>query len=387
MGKTAQGAAFFGGAGFVVGVNLDDVALAIEFIAVVVAAVGADAEFAVVPAHVFVVAAAAFPAVAGQCTLGAAITVERGDALVIVAGRVVGGAAGKVAGPVFFTGQKASPWRFAGAAIVQCAAGARAVGRILGHHHCIAAHRASHLNVGQRCQAEVEGRVIDIGPLVGGLLDFNHRDAMDRNFLVHFCGRAGQGGGASSGVQEEGTAGLVGRRFVVDRQQAAVGRGQRWTAGGTQAIPLHAVVVVARPVFEVAVAAVVLERAGTAQDGISQRVDDACGVARRHGHFVGQVLGHCAKAQRSCCCRGCSGYGVAASTATSGEHCAAQYGSADRRHAAHQQTTAAQPALQHAVERGVVRGVGVFVVEIVQCAHRIILGLFGKAMSNDRDAS
>ena len=65
----------------------------------------------------------------------------------------------------------------------------------------------------------------------------------------------------------------------------------------------------------------------------------------------------------------------------------AQNSRSDRRHAAHQQTPAAQADRQHAVKRGVFRGVGVFVVEVVQSAHKVIIGLVGKVMPDDREVS
>jgi hypothetical protein len=92
--KAAQAGALLGLAGLVVGVDLDDVALGVHLVAVVVAAVGGGAGLAVVPAQVL----SSAPPVSQpwrDAAPAAAVTLERGDALVVAARGIVGSAAVK----------------------------------------------------------------------------------------------------------------------------------------------------------------------------------------------------------------------------------------------------------------------------------------------------
>jgi len=120
-----------------------------------------------------------------------------------------------------------------------------------------------------------------------------------------------------------------------------------------QAEPLDAVVVVTGAVAEVGVGAVVLVGRRAAGEWVAQGVNDAGGVALGHGHLIGHGLDH--RLEPKAAHRSHRAAGGAA-----GQGCAAQCGSA----CATEQAAPAQARAQHVVERGVVAGVGVFVVEV-----------------------
>ena len=386
MCEASQRGALAGGLGLVVGIQLDDVAEGVELVAVVIAAVSGHAQLAVVPARVLVVCAAGFPAVAAIGSThnasshrqAPAIALERGHALV-VAGGVVGGVAEKVTGPVFLARQEAAPRGFSGAAVVQRAACLGAVGRMPGHHQGVAACRSIELDVlAQAGQAEVGGGTLYRGPLGAGFFDFDHGHAMNGGFLVHFNGRARQRGGAAIEMQKERTARLVGRRFVIHGDQAAINGRGGGLAAGIEAEPFHAVMVVTGAVFKVSVGAVILVGRGGGSERVAQRIQHAGGVAGGHRHGVGHGFGHGGKAQegfrRRCRCR-CRHDGQRIAPAATGQGQAAQQGGAHAAHAAAQQAAAAQAGLQHAVKTRVVRGVGIFVVEIDRLRHQGVLRL------------
>ena len=289
MGEAAQRGALFQWTGLVVGVHLDDVAFAVEFIAVVVGTIQRGARLAQVPACVLVVRAAGFPAVTRCCALRHAVAVERSDALVAARG-IVRGRAGEVAGPVFFARQVGVPRGAAGAAVVERAAELGAVRRILGLDQRIAAHRARDLDVGLLVHAAVEARALHVFPLAVGGAHFDDGQAVQRHLLVDFQGRTRQGIGAAIGVHEERGQAFVGGRFVVHGQQAARDAGGRWGAVSGQREEFHAVVMVARTVFEVGIGAVVLVGGRAGRKRIAQRVDHAGGVAGRDDDGVGQAL-------------------------------------------------------------------------------------------------
>jgi len=358
--KAAQAGALLGLAGLVVGVDLDDEALGVHLVAVVVAAVGGGAGLAVVPAQVLVVGAARLPAMARCGPLRAAVTLERGDALVVAARGIVGSAAEEVAVPVLLARQQRAPGRLAGAAVVERAARARAVGGILGDHQRIAACGARQVDVRQCGDAEVEGRVLHIGPFACGLAHFHHRHAVDGQLLVHLRRGARQRAGAAVGVQEEGRELLVGRRLVVHAQQATVHGAVVALAVGAQAEPLHAVVVVSGALVVVGVGTVVLVPGHTSLQRITQRIHHAGGVARRNHQLVGQALAHGREAQQLLC----GDHGVVAASAGAQAE-GAQHGRARRGHATTQQATSRQACAQHRVKRGVGRGVGVLFVKVV----------------------
>ena len=360
--EAAQGGALLGGSGLVVGVDLNDVAHAVHFVAIVIAAVHRSAQLAVVPALVLVIGAAGFPAVARSGTLGAAVALQRRHALVVATGSVVGSATGEVAKPVFFARQEGAPGGLARTAVVQRAACLGAGGRELGDKLRAAARGARDVDGCERCQAEVLGRARQVRPLASRLGHFDHGNAVDGGFLVHFCGGAGQGGCAAVGVQEEGGELFVRGGFVVHREQATLGGVVVARAIGAQAKPLHTVVVVAGTLFKVTVGAVILVGRHAGRDGIAQGKQHAGGVTRGNAHHVGQALGHGAEAQQL----GRAGHGAVVIVATAtGRHAkAGQHGRAYRANATAQQATAGQACTQHRFKRGVGRGVGVFVVEV-----------------------
>ena len=363
--KAAQRGALFGHAGLVIGVDLDDVAHAVHLVAVVVAAVGRRTGLAVVPALVLVVGTTGFPAVARCGALAAAVALERGHALVVAACGVVGSAAREIAKPVFFAGQERAPGRLARAAVVQRAAGHGAGGRILGDELRVATGGACNLDRAQGGEAEVLRRARHISPFAGALGHFDHGNAVDGGFLVHFRRGAGQRGGAAVGVQEERGQLLVGGGFVVDGQQTALGGAVVAFAVGTQTKPFHTVVVVTSTLVEIAVGTVILVGSHTSGHRVAQRKQNAGGVASRHDHCVGKALGHCAEAQHLGFCNGI----IAA--AAGGDAQAAQHGGAHRANAATQQATARQTCTQHGIECGVGRGVGIFVIEVNRLLGRI----------------
>ena len=231
-------------------------------------------------------------------TSGAAVAHQTRHLFVLLATAVVVfGIAVEVTKPVFLAGHKSAPRGFAGAAVVQRAAGAGGVGAEFGHQVLAALGRAAdqHLGHGGHAAVVVGGRFV--GPLTVLCCHFHDRQAVDCEFLVHFRGRAGQGAGTAVAVDEEGAEFLVGGGFVVHGQQGACGAVGRRLAAGVQAKVLHAVMVVTGTVVPVGVGAVVFERCSAGLERIAQGVNHLHVVPRRHHHFVGQALAHSSKTQ------------------------------------------------------------------------------------------
>jgi hypothetical protein len=191
---------------------------------------------------------------------------------------------------------------------------------------------------------------------------------MGGNFLVGLSGGARVGRDAGH-VQE-----LVGQCLVVHGEQPAV-RTVDVAAGASsiQAEILHAVVVIARAVVIVGVAAIVLELGRGGGERIAQAIDHGGRVAAGHAQHVGRALGHGREAQLDAGVHRCRGQrrGVAAA-ATGCQRHAAQHGRAGGAKAGLEQAAAAQPCFDHVGDRRVVAGVEVFAV---MALHSLLLGL------------
>ena len=203
---------------------------------------------------------------------------------------------------------------------------------------------------------------------------FDHRQAVNGQFLVNLSRWAGQGGLAAVGVDEEGRELFVGGGFVVHGQQGAVHAVGRGLAVGVQAKPLHAVVVVTGAAVKVGVGAVVLEGGRAGGEWVAQGVQHLEFVAGGHAHLVGQAFGHGGEAQLV------HGIGQGGGARTSAScRCSAtcergttQHGGGGHARTAQQHLAAAQAGAQYCVEMRVGRGVGVFVVEEVGSAWRVL---------------
>ena len=285
-------------------------------------------------------------------SLAAAVAVERRHTLVVATRGVVGGAAGEVAGPVFFTGEKGAPRRVARAAVVDGAAAAGAGVGVQRLHQRAASCRAADFSGRQRRDAAVVGRGLRVGKgAVAALGHFDDADAVGRNFLVGLQGRARTG--RTAGRMQE----VVGQGLVVHGQQAAAGAViVSARAVGAEAEVLHAVVVVAGAVVVVGVGAVVTERRSTCGNGVAQGVHDGGGVTRGHRQNVGSGLGNCREAQL-----GDSGGNrrVFVVMATGGQTKTSQHGGGRGAEATAQHRTAAEARVQHLLEAQVGAAVAV----------------------------
>jgi hypothetical protein len=346
MRKSTQRGALAGRLRLVVGVDLDDVAHGVHLVAVVVRAVGGHTRLTDVPAHVPVVTRdRRLPAVPAGRALVAAITLERGDALVVAARGIVGRAAREVAGPVLFPGQQRAPRRLAGAAVVQRAACGGAGGRVPGLQQRMASCRTVKLDRRVLVDAEVERRVRYHTEPATGLADLEDGDAVNRQFLVDFRRQARQARGAAVGMQVvgRGVAGaVVGGRLVVHADQRAVAAGRRGRPGGRQAEVLHAVVVVTETVLVVPVGAVVPVGGGGGTQRVTQRVDDRKAVALRNRHLVGQRLADRRETQRT------HGGGVRITVIAAATRQGGQRNAAEQRHGARRDAHAQHVATVHA---------------------------------------
>ena len=223
----------------------------------------------------------------------AAITNKAGDLLVFFAtALVVLGVAVEIAKPVFLSGNKGAPRRFACAAIVQCAACAQAVGAVLGDHVGTASGRAGKQHFGHGGYTAVQVGGLQGLPLTTVGLHFHHGEAVNGKFLVHFTGRAGQAGLAAVGVDKERAELFVGGGFVVHGQHAAGGAVGTGAAIGIQSEPLHAVMVVTGTVFPLGVTAIVFEGCYIAAQRVAQGIEHLHVIAGGDHHLVGQALGH-----------------------------------------------------------------------------------------------
>ena len=141
--------------------------------------------------------------------------------LSLAGGHVVSRAAEEVAGPVLLAGQVGAPGRDAGAAVVERAARAGAVGRLLRPQQRVAAHRAADLQRCQRRDAAVVRRALHIAPTAAGPAHLDDGDAVHRDFLVGL-GRRARIDGAAVRVQPVGAHVGVAARALAPAQRISL---------------------------------------------------------------------------------------------------------------------------------------------------------------------
>ena len=317
--------------------------------------------------------------------LRAAVAVERNDALGFTgrgARGVVGRAAGEVPGPVLFRRQVGAPGRAAAAAVVDGAAHLTARRRVLGAHERVVAYRSGHLHRRQRRHAAVQQGALHVGERAVAPGHLDDGDAMRRDLLVALGGRTWARRLATD-VQV-----VLAQRFVVDHQQTtsiAGGIGRR--PAGSQAVVLHAVMVIAGTVVEVGVAAVVGVGRGRAGQRVAQGEQYLDVVAGSHCHCVRDILVDGREAQAlQCAGRRC----VIVVAAAGAQAQAAQDRSGRRAHAATQNAATRQACIEHTHECRIAGGVQVVVVMVIaraqaQVGRSLHHGPYGKRGLADGD--
>lgn len=191
MGKPAQSRALFRLSAAVVSIHLDDVALAVHLVAVVIATVSRRARLADYPASISIVRAGRFPTVARRSALIASIAPKRGDRFVIPAGGIVRSVSREIAVPVFLASQKGAPRGLSRAAVVERAARTRRVGRVLRHQQRVTSGGAGDLDFGKRREPEIEQRIGNRTPGIAGFLYLDNRHSMNGDLLVNLGGWPG----------------------------------------------------------------------------------------------------------------------------------------------------------------------------------------------------
>ena len=277
VGKAAKGAVLDRGGIRVEGVDLDDPAEVVGFVAVVTAGIGGLAG-----------GIEALEFVAGQGIPAEAAAAAQAIALEFA--RQVGVARGEVAGPVLLAGQVGAPGRVAVGAVVLRATGGGAVGAVQGLEQGMAARRADHLHRrgGGDAAVVAAGHHLPVAEAVAADLDDGHAVGVD--FLAHFLGRGAQAVqcGRSVGVQQRRVDVLV-----VEHQQAVVGAAPA-TVTAVDGEEVHAVMVHADLFGLVlgAVAGVLEEGREASADRRAPGHEDAGAVAGRHRDAVGAAHRH-----------------------------------------------------------------------------------------------
>ena len=212
-------------------------------------------------------------------------TAARGD----IAGR-----AAEVSGPILLGRQIRVPRHRAIGAIVDRAAARNASRREYRAQDRSSAHRAVEAHRRKRRDPAVERRGLDIGPSAAGLRHFDHRNAVALDFLQCF----GLGPRATNRSLPGGVE--IGRSdiLMVECEHAArvarrIGRG----AGRGEPEKGHAVMMIACPLREIRVGAVIREGRYPARDRIAQTVQHRDVIARRNGDDVGEALRHGGEAE------------------------------------------------------------------------------------------
>jgi hypothetical protein len=244
-----------------------------------------------VPARVVVARAARVPALReGARTFRGAVAAERGDRarVGLEASRVVALRAVHVGRPVLLAAQHGPPRRRARAAVVHRAARPLRVGGEARHPERVPAERPAELRDGGAGDAPVEGRAAIDGesPILPS--DLHDREPVRGDLPIDLHAGSAVPGGSTPRVERPGRDVLV-----VHHEQRPV-RAARITPPpcGVERQELHAVVVVARAALEVGGGAVVGVLGRREVERIPEPIDDAHGVALRHGDHVGQALRH-----------------------------------------------------------------------------------------------
>ena len=163
---------------------------------------------------------------------------------------------------------------------------------------------------------------------------------------------------------------------MVDRQQGTVGAAGGGLAAAVQAKPFHAVVVIAGALLVGGVGAVVLVGRCGAGERVPERVKHLNLVTRCHRDGVRQAFTDRRKTQRAQGRRQSCGAGsgtCAGGCGTAAQTQATQQRATGRPGAAKQQVPTAQTGADDCVNVGVAGGIGVFSVEDVVWAQRLLV--------------